>query len=188
MTDECLELKNIKYKTMLLNGNNKQFNDTKSEKMSEIDRFLENERKMNRAEPWGKLDQTQKMRKIEQFISTFKRDEQQIDETEQKQLKKYLKECINKKRLQRVKDVLYDKEEGIILSIPNLIYNKSRQRYTLKRSDKRMSTLKSLGKPKKKREKSSKRKSTKKDSSGKTAGTTTMFIDDNELIPDKIDS
>jgi len=69
MTDECLELKNIKYKTMLLNGNNKQFNHTKSEKMAEIDRFLENERKMNRAEPWGKLDQTQKMRKIEQFIS-----------------------------------------------------------------------------------------------------------------------
>ena len=103
-------------------------------------------------------------------------------------MKKYLKECINKKRLQRVKDVLYDKEEGIILSIPNLIYNKSRQRYTLKRSDKRMSTLKSLGKPKKKREKSSKRKSTKKDSSSKTTGTTTMFIDDNELIPDKIDS
>ena len=160
MTDECLELKNIKYKTMLLNGNNKQFNHTKSEKMAEIDRFLEKERKMNRAEPWGKLDQTQKMKKIEQFVTTFKREEQQIDEHEQTLLKKYLKECINKKRLQRVKDVLYDKEKGIILSIPNLIYNKSRQRYTLKRSDKRMSTLKSLGKPKKK--KSEKSSSSKK--------------------------
>lgn len=160
MTDECLELKNIKYKTMLLNGNNKQFNHTKSEKMAEIDRFLEKERKMNRAEPWGKLDQTQKMKKIEQFVTTFKRNEQQIDEHEQTLLKKYLKECINKKRLQRVKDVLYDKEKGIILSIPNLIYNKSRQRYTLKRSDKRMSTLKSLGKPKKK--KSEKSSSSKK--------------------------
>ena len=71
MTDECLELKNIKYKTMLLNGNNKQFNHTKSEKMAEIDRFLEKERKMNRAEPWGKLDQTQKIRKIEQLGYTI---------------------------------------------------------------------------------------------------------------------
>jgi len=184
MTDECLELKNIKYKTMLLNGNNKQFNHTKSEKMAEIDRFLEKERKMNRAEPWGKLDQTQKMKKIEQFVVTFKRDEQQIDEHEQTLLKKYLKECINKKRLQRVKDVLYDKEKGIILSIPNLIYNKSRQRYTLKRSDKRMSTLKSLGKPKKKKSEkssSSKKKSTKKETVNKNTN-------HDELIPDKIDS
>lgn len=184
MTDECLELKNIKYKTMLLNGNNKQFNHTKSEKMAEIDRFLEKERKMNRAEPWGKLDQTQKMKKIEQFVTTFKRDEQQIDEHEQTLLKKYLKECINKKRLQRVKDVLYDKEKGIILSIPNLIYNKSRQRYTLKRSDKRMSTLKSLGKPKKKKSEkssSSKKKSTKKETVNKNTN-------HDELIPDKIDS
>ena len=47
MTDECLELKNIKYKTMLLNGNNKQFNHTKSEKMAEIDRFLEKERSVS---------------------------------------------------------------------------------------------------------------------------------------------
>lgn len=184
MTDECLELKNIKYKTMLLNGNNKQFNHTKSEKMAEIDRFLEKERKMNRAEPWGKLDQTQKMKKIEQFVTTFKREEQQIDEYEQTLLKKYLKECINKKRLQRVKDVLYDKEKGIILSIPNLIYNKSRQRYTLKRSDKRMSTLKSLGKPKKKKSEkssSSKKKSTKKETVNKNTN-------HDELIPDKIDS
>ena len=169
---------------MLLNGNNKQFNHTKSEKMAEIDRFLEKERKMNRAEPWGKLDQTQKMKKIEQFVTTFKREEQQIDEHEQTLLKKYLKECINKKRLQRVKDVLYDKEKGIILSIPNLIYNKSRQRYTLKRSDKRMSTLKSLGKPKKKKSEkssSSKKKSTKKETVNKNTN-------HDELIPDKIDS
>ena len=33
MTDECLELKNIKYKTMLLNGNNKQFNQIWSRKI-----------------------------------------------------------------------------------------------------------------------------------------------------------
>ena len=51
MTDECLELKNIKYKTMLLNGNNKQFNNTKTDKMSSIENFLEKERKKNRAEP-----------------------------------------------------------------------------------------------------------------------------------------
>jgi len=173
MTDECLELKNIKYKTMLLNGNNKQFNNTKTDKMSNIENFLEKERKKNRAEPWGKLDHTQKIKKIETFVITFKRDDQIISDDEKESLKKYLRECLNKKRLQRVKDVIYDQEEGIIKSIPNLYFNKARQRYTLKRSDKRVSTLKSLGKPKSRNKKTSKEKAKKPNT---------------ELIPDKIDS
>ena len=47
MSDECLELKNIKYKTMLLNGNNKQFDISKSDKISIVDNFLETENKKN---------------------------------------------------------------------------------------------------------------------------------------------
>ena len=47
---ECLELKNIKYKTMLLNGNNKQFNLSKSDHVSIIDAYLENETKNNKNE------------------------------------------------------------------------------------------------------------------------------------------
>ena len=55
MTDECLELKNIKYKTMLLNGNNKQFNNTKTDKMSNIENFLEKERKKKNNRVYGPM-------------------------------------------------------------------------------------------------------------------------------------
>ena len=51
----------------------------------------------------------------------------------------------------------YDKENEIIKSIPNLLYNKQSKRFTLKRSEKRVSTLKSLG-PSRKRNSANKTK------------------------------
>jgi hypothetical protein len=56
-----------------------------------------------------------------------------------------LKDCLDRKKLQRVKDVIYDKTLGEIKEIPALSYNKSSNHFTLKNLDaKRVSTLKSL--------------------------------------------
>ena len=44
-----------------------------------------------------------------------------------------------------MKDVIYDKVTNKIKSIPCLLFNTVTRTYTLKRSDKRVSTLKSLG-------------------------------------------
>ena len=48
----------------------------------------------------------------------------------------------------RVKDVIYDKDNGTIKDIPALHYVKANKHFTLKNIDKRISTLKSLA-PKK---------------------------------------
>ena len=61
-TNECQELKNIKYKTMLLNGVPLQ--ETKSSNdLSNLDKFLENEKNNNVNEPWCKLNKTIKTNK-----------------------------------------------------------------------------------------------------------------------------
>ena len=44
----------------------------------------------------------------------------------------------------RAKDVIYDKVTGLITSIPCLLFNSVLKKFTLKRCDKRQSTLKSL--------------------------------------------
>ena len=44
----------------------------------------------------------------------------------------------------RAKDVVYDKTTGTIVSIPCLIYHAGFKKFTLKRCEKRQSTLKSL--------------------------------------------
>jgi len=48
----------------------------------------------------------------------------------------------------RVKDVIYDKINGVVKEIPALTYTKASKHFTLKNMDKRVSTLKSLA-PKK---------------------------------------
>jgi hypothetical protein len=145
-TNECQELKNLKYKTMLLNGvplkEIKSSND-----LSNLDKFLENEKNNNVNEPWCKLNKTVKTKKIQEYVEIYK-GQNNLNDEESNLLFSFLKDCIDRKKLQRVKDVIYDKENGSIKEIPALCYIKTSKHFTLKNIDKRVSTLKSLA-PKK---------------------------------------
>jgi len=143
-TEECIELKNIKYKTMLLNGNGNTFKETKiSNNLSNLDSFLEKEKNDNKNEPWCKLDKTVKSIKLIQFVSEYK-ILNELEEEEENNMIQFLKDCLDRKKLQRVKDVIYDKTTGLIKDIPGLYYVKANRHFTLKNIDKRVSTLKSL--------------------------------------------
>lgn len=145
-TDQCVELKNIKYKTMLLNGN--PMKETKSsENLSNLDKFLEEEKTTNQNEPWCKLNKTIKTKKLIDFVDTYKQTAE-LNEEEQALLITFFKDSLERKKLQRVKDVVYDKVNGQIKEIPALTYIKATKHFTLKNMDKRVSTLKSLA-PKK---------------------------------------
>ena len=88
-SEECLELKNIKYKTMLLNGN--PLKETKSENdLSNLDKFLEDEKNNNVNEPWCKLNKTIKTKKILEFVEKYK-SEKNLDQEEEKVLLTFLK-------------------------------------------------------------------------------------------------
>lgn len=143
---ECKELKTIKYKTMLLSGN-PDINPNVKDNISKIDMILENESNKNKSEPWSKLDKTVKLNKLNDYINTLTK-EYKLNGIEIKSVIKELHNALEKKQLQRIKDINYDKENGIINNIPNLQFNKSTRKFTMKRSDKQVSTLKSLG-PKK---------------------------------------
>ena len=106
-------------------------------------------------EPWCKLNKTNKLAKLEKFVEEYK-SKNDINIEEEELLVTFLKDCLDKKKLQRIKDVTYDKAYGIIKDIPGLIYIKSKKHFTLKNNDKRVSTLKSLG-PKKTKTSSSKK-------------------------------
>ena len=140
--DECIELKNIMYKTMLMSGN--VIKETMSvNDLSNIEKFLEEEKNNNKSEPWSKLDKTVKMKKLLDYAELY-RSEKHLTEEENQQLVFFLKDCLNRKKLYRVKDVSYDKITGLIKEIPALLHNKVSKHFTLKNLDKRVSTLKSL--------------------------------------------
>lgn len=144
--DDCQELKNIKYKTMLLNGVPLQ--ETKmSNDISNLEKFLESEKNNNRNEPWCKLNKTIKLQKLNDYVELYS-NENNFSKEETTLLINFLKDCLDKKKLTRVKDVIYDKNDGVIKNIPALTYIKASKHFTLKNIDKRVSTLKSLA-PKK---------------------------------------
>jgi hypothetical protein len=139
---ECQELKNIKYKTMLLNGI--PFNETKSSNdIHNLDKYLEEEMINNSNEPWCKLNKTIKTKKLLEFVDLYK-NINNLNEEETNLLIIFLKDCLDKKKLLRVKDVVYNKTDGLIKEIPALTYTKISKHFTLKNIDKRVSTLKSL--------------------------------------------
>jgi hypothetical protein len=136
------EFHNVKYKPILING--MVIQETKaSNELSNLDKFLENEKNNNETEPWCKLNKTIKSKKLIEYVSVYQL-ENNLNETECDHLITFLRDCLDRKKLNRVKDVMYDKEKGIITSIPALCYMKSSNHFTLKNIDKRVSTLKSL--------------------------------------------
>ncbi len=146
-TSDYNELKTLKYKTTIINGvpwiENKSSSD-----LANLDKFLENEKVTNSNEPWSKLDKTAKIKKLIIFAENYK-SEHGLSDEECQHLISFFRDCLDKKRLQRVKDVNYNKETGEIKDIPALFFNKPSNHFTLKNIDKRVSTLKGLA-PKKK--------------------------------------
>ena len=144
---DCNELKTLKYKSMILNGIPWPESKSSSD-LANLDKFLENEKITNSNEPWSKLDKTAKLKKLILFADNYKITNNLTD-TEYDILITFFRDCLDKKKLQRVKDVNYNKETGEIKDIPSLCFSKPSNHFTLKNLDKRVSTLKGLA-PKKK--------------------------------------
>ena len=99
-TEECLELKNIKYQTMLINNNTSSLN-TK-ENINDIEDFLFKEIQLNKKLPWSKLDQGLKLEHIRNFVKDYTL-KNKLSENKEKILLKFLNSCMERKKLQRDK-------------------------------------------------------------------------------------
>ncbi len=149
--DECQELKNIKYKTMLLGGNKKLLSSVIND-VSNLDILLDEESEQNKKEAWNKLDKSIKMNKINDYIKVLT-TKHKLTAAEIKILRDFLSTNLDKKNLQRNKDVEYIKETGKLENIPNLHFNNSTRKFSLKRLQ--QSSVK-LGPTRKKKSKSNK--------------------------------
>ena len=135
-------LKNINYKNMLLTGN---YGMLKPDIVTNpnIDDILENEKNASKSDPWNKLDKSAKFGKLKEFAARHGKKENHTEQ-EITALYQFLVSALEQKKLMRAKDVVYDKATGEITSIPCLIYHAGFKKFTLKRCEKRQSTLKSL--------------------------------------------
>jgi len=112
--------------------------------MTSLDNLLEKERQYNKNEPWNKLDKTCKTQILHIFSETYGR-EKKIPIKDIKQLKLFFNTCLEKGKLSKAKEVVYNRETREIESIPSLFFNVDKKQYTLRNIEtKRVSTLKSM--------------------------------------------
>jgi hypothetical protein len=118
-----------------------------------IDQMLENEKQQNKKEPWNKLNKTVKIEKLHKYAEKYRKEHNiSIDDTNT--LKAFFVSSLEKNKLQKTKDLVYDKEKQEIVEIPSLLFYTESHNFTLKNTDKsRVSTLKSLTPRPKKTEK-----------------------------------
>ena len=110
--------------------------------MNELNLLLEQEIKLNKKEPWNKLDKTIKLKKLTEYSLNYCRRNNIVDESRIDMLNELLKSKLNQKRLNTNKDVFYDVDKSIITSIPNL--HEVNGAFCLKRNEGRSSTVKCL--------------------------------------------
>lgn len=95
-------------------------------------------------ESWFKLSKSAKLAKLMIFVEQFS-ETHNLSQDEKNIMVNYLRECLDKKKLQRIKDVIYNRENGQIVEIPDLVYIRHKKHFTLRNNEKKSSTLRSLG-------------------------------------------
>ena len=109
---------------------------------SKIDNLLENEKKKNKNEVWNKLDKTVKIQKLHIFAEKYGKDNN-LPIKEVKNLKQYFNDSLNKNKIQKTKDVVYDREKGIVNAVHGLMFNSHTHNFTIRNMDsKHVSTVK----------------------------------------------
>jgi hypothetical protein len=116
----------------------------KEDSITDIDTLLDNEKLHNKSESWNKLNKTMKIQKLHNFAEKYGKD-QGYSAKEVKQLKRFFCDSLDRDKLQKTKDVIYNKNTHEIDSVPGLFYNPTARHFTLRVMDtKRVCTLKSL--------------------------------------------
>jgi len=113
--------------------------------LSALEDMLETEKQNNKLAAWNKLDKTSRVQKLHAFAEKYGR-EHGLPVKEIKNLKVFFTGALDKGRLNRAKDVVYDREAKEVKSVPALHFNNESKAFTLRNLEdaKRVSTLKCL--------------------------------------------
>lgn len=132
------EMNTIKYKMMTSGLPSAAANQDliTANSFEEMTNFLNDESSGKRPDPWNKLSKTLKYKKIKEYVHSYNQ-ENDLTEDDTDKLLVFLSDCLNKKKLHKVKDVEYDKTTGCVVRIPLLVHNKTEASFSLKPSEKR---------------------------------------------------
>lgn len=118
--------------------------DNKTEiNITSIDELLATQQKQNDNEQWNKLERSTKLKKLYYYAETYG-SKQSMDPKDIKALKMFFTSSLNKGRLLKNKEVVYNTDKCVVESIPGLQYNTNTKNFTIRNIEtKHDSTVKS---------------------------------------------
>ena len=127
--NNCKEYQALQYKTMINNGTNidtKIVNETNEDK---INNFLENEIAKNKKQPWIKLTRTNKVQKLKQYLKDIATPEYNLTQDELVQSEYYLIQCLERKKLHKNNEVLYNDENGLLEGLQSVLFDTEKRKF-----------------------------------------------------------
>ena len=100
----------------------------------ELDKFLSEEQTANEKQSWNKLSKTERLKKIEGFIVNHYVDEYSLNKDEISILNAFVNKLLERKKLIKTSELIYDEEAGMIEEIPALLFNGKSRRFTLNKN------------------------------------------------------
>jgi len=102
--------------------------DTNEEK---INMFLNMDMEKNKKGVWSKLSKTEKVKKIKNYIKTVLAKEHDLTEAELLNANKFFSLWMDRKKLSKNNELIYNQEGGLIESIEGLTFNVETRKFTI---------------------------------------------------------
>jgi hypothetical protein len=128
---ECKEYNTLKYKTMIMTGQNIDKPIQNETNITDLDSFLMNEMNENKKQPWNKLSKTDKINKIINFIKNILVKKYNLTDVEKANTQRYLLTLIDRKKISKNSELDYDDTTGEIVNIHSIIFNPTNRNFTL---------------------------------------------------------
>jgi hypothetical protein len=138
-----------KYKGILHNTSqsareNGAFITSAEQNLDALDAFLEDEKQHNKTKTWNKLDKTMRAQKLHAYAEKYIH-EHGLPIKSAKVLKSFFSKCLDEQKLQKTKEVIYDKDTREVLSVVGLAFHPETHEFFIRITDaKHVSTIKSL--------------------------------------------
>ena len=127
----CKDYNTLKYKTMIATGNNIDKKIENEANEEDVHSFLMDEMKEHKKQPWNKLTKTEKIKKINHHVKTILKNEYNLTQNECKQTQKYISALVDRKKLTKNSELLYNEESGFIETIHIILFNSNLRKFTL---------------------------------------------------------
>lgn len=126
---DCKEYNSLKYKTMIMTGTN--IEPTLDSNEEKINMFLSMDMEKNKKGVWSKLSKTEKVKKIKNYIKTVLAKEHDLTEAELLYANKFFSLWMDRKKLSKNNELIYNQDVGLIEGIEGLTFNVETRKFTI---------------------------------------------------------